>query len=167
MRCNPALPSAALAVLLILNGVVLTADRAVAGSRTPARWLPPTLGVEVEAGSTPWQEPLAVVLPARPVAPPVSRETAYSEELPVCVGQVTPEYPTLAREAEISGRVVTHLLVGADGRVHDVRVDPQHSVRMLEDAATAAAREFTFIPALVNDRPVPVWVAVPFSFRLY
>jgi periplasmic protein TonB len=167
MRCNHALSSAAVAALIALTSTAFGAGPSAASSQVPGSWTLPPPSIEVSGESANWEQSLAVILPVQAEAPPAPRFVAYSEELPVCVSQVAPEYPTLAREADISGQVVTHLLVGADGRVHDVRVDPQHSVMMLEDAATQAAREFVFIPALVNDRPVAVWVAVPFNFRLW
>ena len=79
---------------------------------------------------------------------------------------VSPEYPAIAKEAGVSGLVVAHLLVGRDGHVLDVRIDEQHSVLMLNEAAVRAARQWVFKPALANNRPVAVWVAVPFNFRL-
>jgi TonB family protein len=168
LRCNDALPSAALAALIVLASTIFAASPSAADPKAPCWWtspLPP--GIEAEGGIVAWDQTLAVIMPAPVEEPPAPHYEVYSEELPVCVTRVAPEYPTMAREADISGEVVTHVLVGADGRVHDVRVDQQHSVLMLDDAATQAARELVFVPALVNNRPVAVWVAVPFNFRLW
>ena len=168
MRCINVRSSAALAALIALTGATLAAGPSAAGSPTPDPWTPPPAPmIEFEGGDFAWEQTLAVILPAPAEEPPARHDATYSEELPVCVTRVVPGYPNMAWEADISGQVVTHLLVGADGRVHDVRVDPHHSVLMLDDAATQAAREFVFIPALVNDHPVAVWVAVPFNFRLF
>jgi TonB family protein len=166
MRCNDALPGAALAALMVLAGAAFGAGPSAADPQAPAAWTPPPAGFEIEGELLALDQTLAMIVPA-PAAAPAPRAVAYVEELPVCVTRVAPDYPTMAREAEISGKVVTHVLVGADGRVHDVRVDQQHSVLMLDDAAMQAARELAFIPALVNGRPVAVWVAVPFNFRLW
>ena len=62
--------------------------------------------------------------------------------------------------------MVAHLLVGRDGRVLEVRIDERHSVLMLNEAALRAARQWVFKPALADNRPVAVWVAVPFDFHL-
>jgi len=59
------------------------------------------------------------------------------------------------------------VLVGRDGRVRDAVADPRHSITMLDPAALEAARQWVFKPALANGKPVAVWVAVPFSFRLH
>ena len=166
MRCKGALSSAALAALIALTSTAFAARPSAADPHAPGRWAPlPPPGIEVEDEIAAWDPLPAVVMPALAAEPPAPAADTYSEELPVCVTWVAPEYPTMAREADIGGQVVTHVLVGADGRVHDVRVDQRHSVLMLDDAATQAAREMVFIPALVNHRPVAVWVAVPFNFR--
>jgi TonB family protein len=168
MRCNDALSSAALAALIALTSLTFGAGPSVADPQTPGSWTPPLpSSIEVDAGIVAWDEALAVIMPPPAEEPFAPQGSVYTEELPVCVTRVALDYPALAREADISGRVVTHVLVGADGRVHDVRVDRQHSVLMLDDAAAQAARELVFMPALVNSRPVAVWVAVPFNFRLW
>lgn len=107
---------------------------------------------------------------ARPAAPPEAwpepEAYVYVEELPNPVIEVPPVYPELAREARVEGTVLARLLVGGDGRVLDVRIEPGHSIPLLDAAAEEAARRWVFTPALANGRAVMVWVAVPFRFRL-
>ena len=110
--------------------------------------------------------PIVIEQPAPAETLPGFRQYVYVEELPAPVHSVSPEYPAIAKEAGVSGLVVAHLLVGRDGHVLDVRIDEQHSVLMLNEAAVRAARQWVFKPALANNRPVAVWVAVPFNFRL-
>jgi protein TonB len=112
------------------------------------------------------ETPLIVEQPAVAETLPALHAYVYVEELPAPVRRVDPEYPALAREAGVSGRIVAHLLVGRDGRVLDVRIDERHSIPMLDEAALRAARQWAFTPALANGKPVAVWVAVPFNFRL-
>jgi TonB family protein len=40
------------------------------------------------------------------------------------------------------------------------------SVPMLDAAAVAAVKQWVFKPALSNNKPVAVWVAVPMKFTL-
>ena len=102
-----------------------------------------------------------------PRAPqPESPACAYSEELPVSLIRVEPEYPSLAREASVDGRVAAQVLVGVDGLVQDVQMDLRHSIPMLDDAAIAAAHQWVFTPARVCGRPVAVWVSLPFDFQM-
>jgi protein TonB len=90
----------------------------------------------------------------------------YVEELPVPVKQIVPAYPEIARDAGVEGLVMVKVLVGKDGRVLDVWLDPKHEIPMLNDAAMSAARKWVFKPAFANGKPVPVWTAIPFNFVL-
>lgn len=86
------------------------------------------------------------------------------EEEPVPIKQVAPQYPTIAREAEIEGKVVVKALVDKEGKVTKaVVVDGPEIFR---DAALAAAKQWVFKPAIMGGKPVKVWVAIPFRFRL-
>ncbi len=111
--------------------------------------------------------PIVIEQPAPVETLPGFKQYVYVEEMPAPVRRVSPEYPTIAKEAGVSGLVVAHLLVGRDGRVLDVRIDEGHSIVMLNEAAVRAARQWVFTPALANNQPVAVWVAVPFNFRLH
>ncbi len=105
------------------------------------------------------------------VAPPSDEELpkfgeyVYVEELPEVITKVQPQYPDLAREANVDGTVQVQALVGKDGKVKDVKVTK--SIAMLDDAAKAAVLQWVFKPALSNNKPVAVWVAVPVKFTLH
>ena len=105
------------------------------------------------------------------VAPPSDEdlpkfgEYVYVEELPEAVTKVTPVYPDLAREAGVDGTVLVQALVGKDGKVKDTKV--VKSITMLDAAAESAVRQWVFKPALSNNKPVAVWVAVPVKFTLH
>ena len=105
------------------------------------------------------------------VAPPTDEDLpefgdyVYVEELPEAITKVKPLYPDLAREAGVDGTVMVQALVGKDGRVKDTRV--VKSVPMLDAAAVTAVRQWVFKPALSNNKPVAVWVAVPVKFTLH
>ena len=60
--------------------------------------------------------------------------------------------------------MVVQALVGKDGRVKDTKV--VKSVPVLDDAAVSAVKRWVFKPALSNNKPVAVWVAVPVKFSL-
>jgi protein TonB len=91
-------------------------------------------------------------------------EYVYAEELPEAITRVAPVYPDVARDASVDGTVMVQALVGRDGRVKDTRV--VQSVPMLDHAAVEAVRQWVFKPALSNNRPVAVWVAIPVRFTL-
>ena len=149
---------------------------------------PPTVGVAVpvpDAQAPPeqtiaTQEEISAIIPgeeSRPtgdkviIVPPTEDELpkygayVYAEELPVVITTVQPQYPDIAREANVDGRVVVQALIGKDGRVKDTRVVV--SVPMLDAAAVTAVQQYVFKPALNNNKPVAVWVAVPVKFTLH
>ena len=167
MRCPPPPAPVVVALLAFLLGAPPAPRRAAAEPPAPSYlWgTPPACEPEDSDPALAW-------LPAEPEAAPHSHEglavarEEYREEPPEPVRQVIPEYPPLAREAEIGGRVVTDVRVGTDGRVLEARVEPGHSVTLLDDAALEAVRQWVFRPARANRTPVAVWVAVPFHFRL-
>jgi len=77
-----------------------------------------------------------------------------------------PEYPDMARNAGIEGTTVVEALVGANGAVGDARVLRSSGNQSLDQAAVAAARLATFRPARQRDKPVRVWVSIPYRFAL-
>ncbi len=105
------------------------------------------------------------------VAPPAAEEMprfgeyVYTDELPEVITKVPPTYPDIAREANVDGTVMVQALVGKDGKVHDTRV--VKSIPMLDASAIAAVKQWVFKPALSNNKPVAVWVAVPVKFTLH
>jgi protein TonB len=75
-----------------------------------------------------------------------------------------PEYPDLARQAQVEGVVVLRVLVERDGSVGEIVVE--RSVPLMDEAAITAVRRWVFSPARTGDHPVKAWVLVPFRFRL-
>ena len=94
---------------------------------------------------------------------PAQGEFVYYEDEPVPVTTVQPSYPEFAREAQIQGKVILHVLVGKDGRVKNVKV--KRSITGLDDVAVKAVKQWVFKPALSNNKPVAVWVEVPVDFH--
>ncbi len=77
-----------------------------------------------------------------------------------------PEYSDEARKAKYQGTVILWVVVGPEGRVHDIRV--QRSLGMgLDDKAVEAVRTWKFEPARKDGQPVPVQINVEVNFRLY
>lgn len=106
-----------------------------------------------------------VVAPPSDDELPKFGEYVYVEELPEAVTRIPPVYPDLAREAGVDGTVLVQALVGKDGKVKDTKV--VKSIPMLDNAAVSAVKQWVFKPALSNNKPVAVWVAVPVKFSLH
>ena len=70
----------------------------------------------------------------------------------------------MAQQAGIEGTVLVRVLVGKDGKIKDViHIDGPAA---LKDAADACARTAVFRPALIDGKPVEVWVMMPVTFKL-
>ncbi len=77
-----------------------------------------------------------------------------------------PEFSDEARKAKYQGTVLLWLIVGADGRAHDIKV--ARSLGMgLDEKAIAAVQTWRFEPGKLNGTPVSVQVNVAVNFRLY
>jgi protein TonB len=107
---------------------------------------------------------LVIAPPSESDQLPAFGEFVYVEELPEAITRVPPEYPDIARQSNMEGTVVVQALVGKDGRVKDTKI--VKSVPVLDDAAEKAVKQWVFKPALSNNKPVAVWVAVPVKFTL-
>ena len=83
---------------------------------------------------------------------------------PIKTKDVTPEYPAAAQSAKIEGSVIIEATIGADGKVMDAKV--LRSVRMLDQAALDAVKQWEYEPTRLNGKPVPVVMTVTVTFRL-
>tara|TARA_B100001123_G_scaffold451136_1_gene627276 strand:- start:4318 stop:4893 length:576 start_codon:yes stop_codon:yes gene_type:complete len=88
---------------------------------------------------------------------------AVSKE-PIIIKDVVPNYPEMARLAGIEGVVFVKFAVGSDGQVKTASV--LRGPNMFQQAALDAVYQFTFIPAMQNDRRVAVWMTLPIRFQL-
>ncbi|HKB85036.1 MAG TPA: TonB family protein, partial [Ignavibacteriaceae bacterium] len=87
------------------------------------------------------------------------------EKLPELVVAVKPAYPEMAIRASLEGTVYVKVLVDKEG-------NPKKAVIVKTDAelfnqpAIDAAMKSVFSPAIQNNKPVTVWVVVPFRFQI-
>ena len=78
-----------------------------------------------------------------------------------------PEYPMAARRLDESGKVALAVLIGANGRVLDVKVAQSSGWPVLDEAAMAEARtHWRLRPATRNGVPVEQWLTLGVVFRL-
>ena len=87
------------------------------------------------------------------------------DKLPALVSPLKPEYPQLAKLAGIQGTVYLKLLIDKKGNVEKAKVE-QGVKNMLDESALNAAKKAKFTPAMVDDKPVKVWVILPVAFKL-
>ena len=77
-----------------------------------------------------------------------------------------PRYPPLAREKGYQGTVYIRAFVERDGRVGNLAVDRSSGYEILDRAAVESVREWTFLPAQKDQKPVASWVLLPVKFVL-
>ncbi len=85
---------------------------------------------------------------------------------PQLLKPVKPEYPALAREAGMEGKVYVEVVIDERGRVISARVLETTAGLTLREAALRAARATLFTPARQGIHAVKVRLVIPFEFRL-
>ncbi|MGQ0703825.1 MAG: energy transducer TonB [Gemmatimonadales bacterium] len=81
-------------------------------------------------------------------------ESAAPISPPQLISSVPPEYPAIARQAQIGGTVVVAVEIDSAGRVSNATVlKSAHPV--LDGAAVEAVRRWRYRPAMQDGRPVP------------
>jgi TonB family protein len=78
--------------------------------------------------------------------------------------KVEPEYPADARARGVEGEVLIDLVIGADGHVLQATVVSGHP--LLNDAALAATKQWTFDPYVLNGRAVEIATRIRVTFSL-
>ena len=79
-----------------------------------------------------------------------------------------PKYTANAMRAKIQGTVEIDLVVMEDGSIGRARITRSLDTTYgLDDEALRAARTYTFTPATLNGKPVPVAVQIVQEFRLH
>ena len=88
---------------------------------------------------------------------------------PEPVKKAVPEYPEIARKAGIEGDVWLKVGVDTSGNVIPSKIKVIKNTTGNSgcvEAAIEAAKSYKFSPAYQRDKPVRVWVSLPFKFRL-
>lgn len=77
-----------------------------------------------------------------------------------------PQYPKTARQRGYQGTALLEVLVDRLGRPAELRILSSSGYQLLDQAALAAVRGWSFSPALQGAEPIDMWVRVPISFKL-
>jgi TonB family protein len=103
-----------------------------------------------------------VSAPSQPV--PVAAATTPAAQPQRLAEAVQPSYPALAQHMNVQGAVVLQALIGADGRIQNLRVvsGPQ----ILATAAQQAVREWQFKPVYQNGQPVETRATITVNFSI-
>jgi TonB family protein len=77
-----------------------------------------------------------------------------------------PSYPKAAAEQRIVGKVVVRVDVDTEGRATNVRVLQASPAGVFDDATVAAAKQWTFEPAIRNGRTVASALKIPVTYAM-
>ena len=77
---------------------------------------------------------------------------------------VRPEYPLLARQMKVQGRVELDAQIGKDGGVQALQVVGGRAI--LADAAREAVKQWRFKPYMQNGQPVETQVPITVNFTI-
>ncbi len=77
-----------------------------------------------------------------------------------------PTYPEIVRTAGIEGTAFVEALLDLDGSVMDARMLKSSGNQMLDASAIEASLRAKFTPAKQRDKPVRVWISIPYRFTL-
>jgi TonB family protein len=84
---------------------------------------------------------------------------------PRLIFKMEPQYTEEARAAKFQGTVLLYIVVQADGRATDIRV--QRSLGLgLDEKAIEAVQQWRFTPGTKDGNPVPVAATIEVNFRL-
>lgn len=106
----------------------------------------------------PAPSPVAAPAPAQTTTAPIGRAGYLNNPPPV--------YPPAAARRHQEGTTLLRVHVLPSGRTDQVQVLQSSGVPALDEAAQAAVRQWTFIPAKRGETPVEGWVNVPLAFKL-
>ncbi|MCF5788956.1 TonB family protein, partial [Pseudomonas sp. PA-1-6G] len=102
--------------------------------------------------------------PPAPAAPapvtPASANAAYLKN-------PAPEYPSLAQRRGWEGTVLLRVQVLASGKPGEIQVQKSSGRQQLDDAALAAVKRWSFVPAKQGDVAQNGWVSVPIDFKIH
>lgn len=94
-----------------------------------------------------------------------SREFVVFDQAPRPLRTRAPEYPSVARAAEMEGKVLVEVTIDERGWVIDARVLSSEA-EIFESAALEAIRQWRFRPAEQSGHPVRARIIVPLEFSL-
>jgi len=150
------------------------APHPVAKAVPPKVRAPLAPAVQPTERASPKAPDVAPAQPAPPSAAPAPTPPAPAPE-PVVTPPVgnaaylhnpAPRYPEAAQEEGWEGRVVLRVHVDAAGHPVSVDLHASSGHEVLDKAALAAVRRWTFVPAKRGSTPIDGWVDVPLDFRL-
>ncbi|MBL1266022.1 energy transducer TonB [Methylomicrobium sp. RS1] len=127
----------------------------------------------VEPAPAPQPAPVMANAPPAPVqAPPAPPAPVVQEKITAPTAGADylhnppPEYPEIAMERGLEGKVLMKVHVLPNGKPDSITVVKSSGQKVLDDAAVKTVRRWSFVPAKRGDAPIAGWVTVPITFNL-
>ena len=93
-------------------------------------------------------------------------DSAIVLKKPEIISRSNPFYPSEAIKGNIEGKVVMKLLINKQGEVIKTMIENSSGYSILDVAATAYSQELKFSPALMNNKPIDIWLSMVFNYKL-
>ena len=104
--------------------------------------------------------------PAAPPAPVVEEKVTAPTAGADYLHNPPPEYPEIAQDRGLEGKVLLKVHVQADGKPSSVTVSKSSGQEVLDEAAVKTVNKWSFVPAMRGNTPIDGCVTVPITFHL-
>jgi periplasmic protein TonB len=101
-------------------------------------------------------------LPIAPAKPRTLRQSVMMEGN--LIHKVEPQYPSIARQLHIEGRVIVKAIISRDGII--THAEAESGQTLLAQAALAAVRQWRYRPYYLNHEPIEVETEITVNFVL-
>ncbi|POM12235.1 energy transducer TonB [Pseudomonas sp. WP001] len=108
-----------------------------------------------------------VPAPPAPVAPPAPAPVTPASANAAYLKNPAPEYPSLAQRRGWEGTVLLRVHVLASGKPGEIQLQKSSGRQQLDDAALAAVKRWSFVPAKQGEVAQDGWVSVPIDFKIH
>jgi protein TonB len=86
------------------------------------------------------------------------------DALKAAVKKTPPDYPPIARQMKVAGKVEVDITIDPEGNVEDVKVVSGNS--LLTNAVISAVKKWKFTPFTANGSPAKALALLDFDFKL-
>lgn len=121
---------------------------------------------DVEIETTELEAVIDIAPPPPPEEAPPPDEFWWAEEMPQLTHFSVPKYPPIAEKAGLECVVFVHILVDEKGNAAKVKIAKPCGNVGFNESAEEAAWKCKFTPGKQNDKPIRVWVSIPFRFEM-
>lgn len=110
--------------------------------------------------------PIVAAPPSSPLATKADEPVTEANAFAGYLNNPPPVYPKSAQRQGLQGRVLLRVHVLANGQVGNAEIKQSSGKPVLDEAALAAVRGWTFAPAKKGLTAIDGWATVPIDFKL-